>query len=390
MREKIAIVNQRYGLEVNGGSELYTRQIAEKLAYKYDVEVLTSCSIDYVKWKNEYKEGLDIINGVKVRRFKTQHGRNPKTFALINSEMLYNYKVTKDQYDRWIEEMGPYCPDLVEYLVEHQNEYDVIFVITYLYYPAVKCLLQIKNKIIFIPTAHQEPYIYFKIYEEVFKSPKAYIFLTDEEKNLVFDVFNIKDKYYEVMGVGVDIPAKVNEDAFKNKYFLNEYIVYVGRIDEAKGCKKMFQYFIEYKRRNLNKLKLVLMGKNVIEIPKHEDIINLGFASDEDKFNGIKGSISLVLPSPYESLSISVLEAMSLSKPVLVNGNCDVLKGHCIKSNAGLYYKNYLEFEGCLNYILTHDNEYKVMCNNAKDYVDKYYNWEVIMPKFDNIIKFCS
>ena len=40
--KRIAIVNQRYGLEVNGGSEYYARLIAEHLNKYYNVEVLTT------------------------------------------------------------------------------------------------------------------------------------------------------------------------------------------------------------------------------------------------------------------------------------------------------------------------------------------------------------
>ena len=89
MTKKIAIINQRYGLEVNGGSELYTRQIAERLAEKYEIEILTSCALDYEKWTNHYKEGKEIINNVIVRRFKTLHERSPKKFVLFRSRNAY-------------------------------------------------------------------------------------------------------------------------------------------------------------------------------------------------------------------------------------------------------------------------------------------------------------
>ena len=387
MMKKIAIINQRYGLEVNGGSELYSRQIAERLAAKYEVEVLTSCAIEYVKWANHYQEGVENINGVTVRRFKTLHERVPKVFSALDSQMLTHPEADEDLSNRWIEQMGPYCPQLVDYADSHQDEYDAIIVVTYLYYPAVKSIVRVKNKAIFIPTAHQEPFIHFKMYREVFEAPKAYVFLTDEEKELVHDIFHNEDIPYEVMGVGVEVPAVVDADRFRQKYHLDNYIIYVGRIDEGKDCPRLFRYFMEYKKRVKNDLKLVLMGKAVCDIPKHKDIISLGFVSDEDKFDGIKGAKALVLPSKFESLSISVLEAMTLSKPVIVNGICDVLKGHCVKSNGGLYYKNYFEFEGCLNYMLQHEEVYEMMCKNARQYVEDYFQWDDIMRKFDRIIE---
>lgn len=387
MKKKIAIINQRYGLEVNGGSELYSRQIAERLIAKYDVEVLTSCAVEYVKWSNYYNEGVEQINGVTVRRFKTLHEREPKVFSALDSMMLSNPQIEEEISEQWIEHMGPYCPDLVEYVDKHQDEYEAIIVVTYLYYTAVKSIVRIKNKAIFIPTAHQEPFIHFDMYKKVFGAADAFVFLTDEEKDLVHSIFHNENVPYEVMGVGVEVPEVVDSDRFKKKYNLDNYLIYVGRIDEGKDCPRLFKYFLEYKRRVKSDLKLVLMGKAVCDIPKSPDIISLGFVSEEDKFDGIKGAKALILPSKFESLSISVLEAMTLSVPVIVNGICDVLKGHCVKSNGGLYYKNYFEFEGCINYMMEHPEEYAIMCKNARKYVEDYFQWDDIMKKFDRIIE---
>ena len=386
--KRIALVNQRYGLEVNGGSEFYTRLIAERLAEKYQVDVITTKALDYTTWEDHYTADEEEINGVRVLRFGVEKPR-AADFNEFNGKYLSSGKRDIDTEKIWFEKQGPYSPAAISYIRENIGNYDVFIFVTYLYYLTVMGLPEVAEKAILIPTAHEEPFIHFKTFEKLFTLPKAFVFLTDEEKALVQGLFNCKHIPCQVMGTGVDIPCEPDEKSFREKFGIDgDYIIYVGRIDEGKDCPTMFKYFTEYKkRRPESKLKLVLMGKQVCDIPKHRDIISLGFVSEEDKFSGISGAKALVLPSRYESLSISVLEAMSLSVPVIVNGICEVLKGHCVKSNGGLYYMNYFEFEGIIDYIFSHDGEYQCMRENARKYVEENYRWDVIMKKFDEILK---
>lgn len=388
--KKIALVNQRYGLEVNGGSEYYTRLIAERLTEWFEVDVITTKAIDYTTWANHYDADEEVINGVNVKRFPVSDER-AKDFGMYNGYYL-NYLKTNGsnigKEEKWFEKQGPHAPAVIAYIREHKEDYDVFIFVTYLYYLTVKGMPEVADKAIFIPTAHEEPYIHFKTYETLFQLPQAYVFLTEEERELVQGLFQCTHIPYEVMGVGVDIPCMPNIEQFRKKRNItDDYVIYVGRIDESKGCPTMFQYFIEYKKRHpASTLKLILMGKQICDIPKHQDIINLGFVSEEEKFSGIAGAKALLLPSEFESLSISVLEALTLSVPVVVNGKCEVLKGHCKRSNAGLYYQDYFEFEGILEYMFVHDDEYNIMCRNGKKYVQTYFEWHVIMEKFKQLI----
>ena len=300
MKKKILFVVQRYGLEVNGGAELHCRQLAERLKDEYDVSVLTTCAIDYVTWKNEYKEGIEHINGVKVIRKKVDFERNQKKFNKISAK-LNNEKDNINLGIEWQEAQGPHSSELIKYLEDHKDDYDVIIFLTYLYYTTYFGLKVAPEKSILIPTAHDEPPIYYSIFNETFNLPKAILYSTTTERDFVNKRF--KNDYIEsdIVGLGVDINENAQDiDLEKTFDIKDDYVVYIGRIDESKGCKEMFEYFLEYKKIYNSNLKLVLAGKSAMEIPGNKDIVTLGFVSEDEKVNLIRKSKLLILPSKFE------------------------------------------------------------------------------------------
>lgn len=339
--------------------------------------------------ENEYTNDVDVINGVTVRRFGVDKPRDLNRFGKFSGKVIGNPEHTMEQEEQWFEMQGPHVPELIDYIKDHADDYEAFIFMTYLYYTTVKGLPLVKDKAILISTAHDEPPIYLKTFDTLFQMPKALFYLTVEEKKFVERKFRneriINNDGYG--GSGVEVPDTIDSQFCKNKYGIDNYMVYAGRIDEAKGCKELFDYFLRYKKENQNDLKLVMMGKPVIPIPKSDDIVSLGFVSDQEKFDVMSGAKFLIMPSPFESLSIVVLEAMTLSVPVVVNGRCDVLKGHCVRSNGGLYYKSYYEFEGCVNYMLTHPDTAAGMGANGRKYVDANYTWEKITNRFIDIVE---
>ncbi len=387
MRKKIAFVCQRYGLEVNGGAELHCRQLAERLTSKYDVEVYTSCAIDYVTWANEYSEGTEAINGVTVHRFKAEKERKQKEFEAISNRVMGGAPHSSADEDRWIDAQGPLCRKLLKVLSERHTEYKAVIFMTYLYYLTARGLpMGFKNALL-IPTLHDEPPVYLRYYEKVFKAARGFIWNTQEEKAFAEKRFpSIRHTQGIIAGVGVDAPT-MELPELPEKIRAVSYIVYAGRIDESKGCGELFRCFQRYRRESTKDVKLVLMGKPVMEVPRDPNIISLGFVSDEMKFSVMRSAKALVLFSQFESLSMVVLESMMMGRPVLVNGKCVVLKGHCVRSNAGLYFENYAEFKGTLNYLLEHPAEYAVMCENGRKYVEENYKWNQIISRICNLIE---
>lgn len=387
MKDKIAFICQRYGLEVNGGAETHCRHLAERMVQRFDVEVYTTCALDSVTWANSYRPGEENVNGVTVRRFPVIKTRDQDAFVRYSSKIWSKPETTDEEERKWVDMQGPVCPELLRTLKRKQKEYKAVIGITYLYYPTTESLLMGLPNAYLLPTAHDERAIYMGYYRKVFSAAKGFIWNTAIEKDFVERLYpETKGKPGVICGVGVDLPQGELPDGPKELKGA-DYIVYAGRIDESKGCGEMFDFFRRYKQQHGGELKLVLLGKPTMEIPDARDIINLGFVSEEIKYAVMRDAKALVLFSHFESLSAVVLESMTMGRPVLVSGKCEVLKDHCLRSNAGLYFETYEEFAGALDYLLTHDAQYEAMRENGKKYVRENYQWDVIMEKIYGLIE---
>ncbi|MCR5215729.1 MAG: glycosyltransferase [Lachnospiraceae bacterium] len=389
MKKKICFVVQRYGLEVNGGAELCCRQIAEHMLSRYtDVHVLTTKAVDYMTWEDVYEKDEEDINGVHVHRFGVTHPRNLNKFNTINARFFAG-NLPQSEEREWVERQGPAVPALIDYLKEHKDDYDAFIFFTYLYYPSVIGIPEVAEKAIAVPTAHDEPFLKMKIYDNVFLRPRSFFFLTTEERELVHEKYHNEHIPSQIGGVGLDLPETVDGERFKEKFGVKNYLLYVGRLDGGKNVPELLEFFRRYKDNHpASDLQLVTIGRAFIPIKEQEDIVHLGFLpEDQDKFDGIAGAKMLILPSKFESLSMVVLEAMAVGTPVIVNGGCEVLKGHCTKSNGAFYYESYEQFEKCVDFYLNYPVQTQAMIANAHRYVDENYRWDVIVDHLSILIE---
>lgn len=226
------------------------------------------------------------------------------------------------------------------------------------------------------------------MFKSLFHLPQILLFLTEEEKDFVHKTFGNEHIPNEVVGLGIDIPQRyLSEEEFRQRFNIDgPFIVYVGRIDESKGCRELIDYFIKYKKKDKD-IKLVLVGKSVMDVPVDPSIISLGFVTEEEKFGAIASSELLVMPSKFESFSIALLEGMYLKKPVLVNGQCDVLVGHCRRGNSGLYYENYSEFEYCMKLLTENKVLSASLGERGYKYITDNYQWGSVIEKISNAIE---
>lgn len=413
---RIGFIVQRYGAEILGGSEYHCRLVAERLALRHDVEVLTTCARDYITWQNEYPEGADRIRGVTVRRFANAHTRDINAFNLY-SDWIFSNSHTREDEMKWLEMQGPWCPALLDYLRTQYRSYDALIFFTYLYAPTVLGLEIDPSRSILVPTAHDEPASRLEIYKDMFRLPAAVAYNTEVEKNFLKTTFEIRAIAEETVGCGVDLMqgegdgpqvapvggASPDEDdsaenvdviaqmksrgvPFRRRHRLHgDFLLYGGRIDAGKGCEELLEYFTSYKEQGAD-AALVLMGVKLMQLPEVPWVKFAGLLSERERLQALEAATVVVVPSPFESLSLLALESMAVGTPVLCNGRSEVLVEHCLKSNAGLFYTDRDEFIECATLLLSDERLRRAMGRNGKEYVKRNYRWDVILAKYDRLI----
>jgi glycosyltransferase involved in cell wall biosynthesis len=113
----------------------------------------------------------------------------------------------------------------------------------------------------------------------------------------------------------------------------------------------------------------------------------MGYVSDDLRAALLSQAIALVVPSPYESLSIVLLEAWNHGIPALVNEFCKVLRGQVRRANGGLYYRSSREFSEALAFLRAHPRERAALGRSGLAFVDREYRWPTVAARVQALLE---
>jgi len=135
---------------------------------------------------------------------------------------------------------------------------------------------------------------------------------------------------------GVDVPEDSNPDLFWNTYphlAGKRIVLFMGRIDQKKGLNLLLAAWALIAERNYD-VHLMIAGPDcgtLASLEQMTDDLKLrssvtfaGMVSGEVKWSMLAAAGLFVLPSYSEGFSIAVLEALAMSKPVIVTTPCHI------------------------------------------------------------------
>ena len=353
---KIAQVCHRYSPDI-GGVETDVKEISERLVSEgHDVEVITTDPSGKLK-----KE--DIINGVKVTRFKSFAPGNAYYFA----------------------------PQIYSYIKNH--DYDVIHAHSYHSLPALfAALSERKKKFVFSPYYHgrghtpfrnllHKPYKFFG--KMIFSRADTVICISEYEKRLV-------EYDFKVAGKTIKIPNGINLKEFENlkrhkKENKEKMLLYVGRLEKYKGVQYIIQSLPE-----LQDFRLRIVGKGPYEKELHELAERFGVVeriewlknlSREELLECYADADIFLMLSSHESYGITVAEALAAGTP------CVVAKGSALEEFVDgiqcLGIDEPIKKERIINLV----NQLKDVKSNSEFIMENLtvFDWNYVTAKIKNV-----
>ncbi|MDP9442116.1 MAG: glycosyltransferase, partial [Actinomycetota bacterium] len=237
------------------------------------------------------------------------------------------------------------------------------------------------------PTAHDEPAFHLPMFDLLFTLPSGFGFLTEEEEALVNRRFGVR-RPSTITGIGVDLELVGEAGRFRRRFEVGDepYLLYLGRIDPAKGADELIEYFNAYKQRSPGPLKLVLAGEAVRPARGHPDVVVTGFLDEAAKRGALAGSLALVHPSYFESFSIVLVEAWAQRRPAIVQRRCEVLAGQAARSGGAIPYSGFAEFEAAVDLLRADPRLAERLGEAGRRYVEQRYDWSRVLREYERLL----
>lgn len=370
-----------------GGAETLLRHLA-LLAMEsgHHVEFLSTCATDHFSWKNDAEQGFRNINGMNVRLFPVDENRDLEKFLTLQELIMKRRNLSRQEEQDWLDN-GVNSSAMTEHLNDPSTDYDLVIGGPYLFGLIHSALSKNRVRSILLPCLHDEPFAYLKCFDELFNTVKGAIFNTEPEKQFASSIMN-KIPPNSVIGFPIE-DFDANPETFKSTLpFKAPYLIYSGRRETMKGTPLLVDYVRTFRERNKIDIRLVFTGKGNIDMERNDSgwIFDAGFLTEETKRSAMAGALAFCHPSTYESLGIVILESWMAGSPCLVHAGSSVLTDQCRRSNGGLWFRCYPDFEEELLMLINNPTLPGRMAENGRNFVKCNYSKEAVKMRLEDFL----
>lgn len=313
------------------GCSKYIQDVSEHLSKRgHDVVVLTADAITGRGWVDplfgEYSSKKEeMINGVRVKRLKTQWQITSTMYMLKNiAGRLLPHSIRNIVT---LLSAGPYLSNLGK---EFQKERYEVFHVTAFPFALIwlvwKTCRDLGKPMICTPLIHfEDPKHKNPLLWKVLQDVTAVIACSTYEKEAMISMGIHPSKIHLVpMGIDSEEWENVDGDRFRRRYSLKgrKIILFAGTKSYHKGAIYLLEA-VEKIRQKVKDLILVSIGlptrewENNKGLLHEENLLDLGYVSEEEKRDAFDACDLFVMPSRYDSFGIVYLEAWRCGKPVI-------------------------------------------------------------------------
>jgi glycosyltransferase involved in cell wall biosynthesis len=391
---RFTFISARYGVDVLGGAETLARHVAERLAARgHDVRVLTTRARAYATWASELPEGTTIENGVEVRRYSAAPRRTPwdEVLKLLSGLLPSSVALAR----AWARAQGPVVQPLIDRLPAEVRERDLLVFFQLLSHATFVGLPLAADRSALVPLVHEERPIYSTLAGRTLTLPRALLVNTAAEGARIARVARGPLPATERVGVGLEPPAAPSP-AFMPPT-PHPYVVVIGRQGKAKPLRAVWRALTSGRqlppvdlygtRVSWADVRLVTVGEPSRLYDGLPNVVHAGYVGNAERWDILRGAIALINPSLYESLSLVLLEAWTVARPVIVNQRCDVTTDHVRESGGGIAvdFARPDEAAAAIANGLRHERERRAMGDRGAAYVQRSFSWDRVLDIYERI-----
>jgi glycosyltransferase involved in cell wall biosynthesis len=387
MPDIITIVVPWFGPDTAGGAETQARQLAGAIrAQGAPVEVWASTGRDSFAPPDlaHYPAGADTLEGVPVRRFPiTPPRRDPYIPPPVARRgLLAGLSSFPDHELRLLASLV--SSDALLEAVAAEGAGRRFLFIPYPFPTSFWGTLLAGERAHLLPCLHDEPYARYSTARWMFRRARRTLANSPAERDLALHLYDLPPERVVVAGEGIDLAPRGDGAAFRARRGLDgPLLMYVGRRDQTKNVPLLLAYLREYWARRGTPLKLLLMGRDPLDLPPalREIVLDLGYLSAQEKHDAYAAADVYVHPSLIESFSIVLMEAWLQGVPALVHAGCAVTRQAAEASGGGLAFGDFGQFAAALDLLLGDAELRRIMGERGRAYVLATCRWEDVASR---------